>query len=176
MDSKLIDICYKKHRKQLNKSWDELAREYNYKNGEILRGTFKKYRKSIGDLKSQEVVRDEVVEKKLSELDTKEIELKKERIRLGDQRNKLNVLIRQSARGDSLKELLESTIKNGTFNDFEFIIPKHQYGEDNEMIIPISDCHYALTIDNEFEKYNTDVFLERLSSYLLQILDIKKNA
>ena len=174
MDKNLIDICYKKRNKEIVKSWDELAKEYGYTNGENLRCAFKKYRKSKGELPRKETVRDEVVEKKLSDLDMKEIELKKERIRLGDQRNKLNTLIRQSARYESLKELLEETIKQGNYKDFEFTIPKYQYGEDNEMIIPISDSHYALTIDNEFEKYNTDVFLERLANYLLQILDIKR--
>jgi len=46
LDSKLIDICYKKYRKQLNKSWDELAIEWNYTSGEALRSKFKKYRKA----------------------------------------------------------------------------------------------------------------------------------
>jgi len=58
MDSNLIDICYKKYNKEVNLSWDELAKKYNYKNGELLRCAFKKYRKSIGDLKSHNIVRD----------------------------------------------------------------------------------------------------------------------
>ena len=55
MDKKLIDICYKKYRKETTKSWDEIAKEFNIKNGEILRCQFKKYRKSIGDLPSQQL-------------------------------------------------------------------------------------------------------------------------
>jgi len=46
LDSKLIDICYKKYNKQLDKSWDQLAIEYNYISGEALRSKFKKYRKA----------------------------------------------------------------------------------------------------------------------------------
>jgi len=167
---------YKKILNTNNPSWNDLNKYQGsqFKSGEHYRQFVKKRQDRDGTLKKLDVVRDASVEKKLSDLDLKEINLKKERIRLGDQRNKLNTLIRQSARYDSLKELLETTIKKGRFKDFEFIIPKHQYGEDNEMIIPISDSHYALTIDNEFEKYNTDVFLERLANYMLQILDIKK--
>jgi len=167
---------YKTILKTNNPSWTELNEHCSlpFPSGEAFRSFVKKRQSKDGTLKKQDVFRDEVVEKKLSDLETKEIDLKKERIRLGDQRNKLNTLIRQSARGDNLKELIESSIKQGQFKNFEFIIPNHQYGEDNEMIIPISDCHYALTINNEFETYNTDVFIERLSNYLIQIIDIKK--
>jgi len=171
---------YKKILNTKNPSWNDLNEHqgFPFKSGEHYRQFIKKRQDRDGTLKklevNKEIIKDEMLDKKLSSLDLKEIELKKERIRLGDQRSKLNTLIRQSARSDGLKELLESSIKNGKFNDFEFTIPKHQYGEDNEMIIPISDSHYALTIDNEFEKYNTDVFLERLANYTMQILDIKK--
>ena len=151
---------YKKIFNTKNPSWNDLneSQGFQFKSGEHYRQFIKKRQDRDGTLKKLGVIRDEIIDKKLSDLDLKEIELKKERVRLGDQRSKLNTLIRQSARSDSLKELLESCIKNGNFNDFAFAVPEHLYSEDNEMIIPISDSHYALTIDNEFEKYNTDVF------------------
>jgi len=46
MDSKLIDICYKKYNKQISQSWDELASMYYNGSGEALRSKFKKYRKA----------------------------------------------------------------------------------------------------------------------------------
>jgi len=67
MDNNLIDICYKKQKKEINDSWSELADRFGYVSGEALRSKFKKYRKSIGDLKSQNIVRDAEVDKKLDE-------------------------------------------------------------------------------------------------------------
>jgi len=67
MDNNLIDICYKKQKKEINDSWSKLADRFGYVSGEALRSKFKKYRKSIGDLKSQNIVRDVEVDKKLDE-------------------------------------------------------------------------------------------------------------
>ena len=128
---------YKKILNTKNPSWNDLneCQGFSFKSGEHYRQFIKKRQDRDGTLRKLGVVgnniKDEIVSKKLSSLDLKEIELKKERIRLGDQSSKLNTLIRQSARSDWLKELLESSIENGKFNDFEFTIHKHQYGEDN---------------------------------------------
>ena len=194
MDSKLIEICYKKYNKTLNRSWDSLALEFNYTSGEALRSKFKKYRKANGTLKARDIIigdcdreliipapsttnYKESVEIKndggqISDLNLKEINLKKERVKLQDLRTSINKDIRYLARKESLNDLIKESIKD--LKHLEFIEPKHTYGEDNEMVVQISDTHFGLTVDNEFEKYNEDVFLKRLANYTLQILDIKK--
>jgi len=60
MDSKLIEICYKKYNKVLNKSWDELADENDFISGEALRSKFKKYRKANGNVQEQKVIVDNI--------------------------------------------------------------------------------------------------------------------
>ena len=50
MDSKLIEICYKKYNKEINISWNSLAETWGYISGEALRSKFKKYRKVNGDI------------------------------------------------------------------------------------------------------------------------------
>lgn len=172
MDKNLIDICYKKRNKEISASWDELAKEHGYQNGEALRCAFKKYRKSKGELPSKEVVRDVTIDSKISDLDLKEINLKKERIKLQDLRTSINKDIRILARKETLAELIKESIKD--LSPINFKQPEHLYGEENEMVVQISDPHFGLTVDNEFEKYNEEVFLERLANYTLQILDIKK--
>ena len=58
MDSNLIDICYKKHKKQISTSWDELARlYYSHSTGEGLRSKFKKYRK-VNDVKDKSITKE----------------------------------------------------------------------------------------------------------------------
>jgi len=184
MNSNLIDICYKKYNKEISDSWDTLASENNYVSGEALRSKFKKYRKAKGNVQNEqnividdievlpEVVRDSAIDKKISDLDLKEMNLKKERIKLQDLRASLNKDIRVLARKESLNDLIKESIKD--LKPLNFTKPEHTYGEENEMVIQISDPHFGLTVDNEFEKYNEDVFLSRLADYTLQILDINK--
>jgi hypothetical protein len=172
MDKKLLDLCYQKHNKEISLSWDEIAMQYGYKNGETLRSKFKKYRKSNGTLPTKEVVRDVSFDKKLSELELQEINLKKERVKLQDLRTSINKDIRALARKESLNDLIRESIKD--LSPIIFKQPEHLYSEENEMVIQISDPHFGLTVNNEFEKYNEEIFLERLANYTLQILDIKK--
>ena len=56
MDSKLVDICYKKYRKQITTSWSELANTWGYCSAEALRSKFKKYRKANGTLKAKDII------------------------------------------------------------------------------------------------------------------------
>jgi len=183
MDSKLIEICYKKYNKEIDISWKELALKYGYVSSEAIRSKFKKYRAVNGNLKVQmdeqenvdmqpEVIRDYEIENKISELDLKEINLKKERIKLQDLRASINKDIRVLARKESLNELIKESIKD--LKQLDFKAPEHTYGEENEMVIQISDSHFGLTVNNEFEIYNESVFLDRLASYTMQIIDIKK--
>jgi predicted MPP superfamily phosphohydrolase len=171
MDKELLNLCYKKYNKEINLTWTEIAKPYDI-TGEALRSKFKKYRKTNGELKSKEIVRDVAIEKKISEIEMKEINLKKERIKLQDLRTSINKDIRILARKETLADLIKESIKY--LPPINFKQPEHLHSEDNEMVVQISDPHFGLTVDNEFEKYNEDVFLERLANYTLQILDIKK--
>lgn len=173
MDKKLLELCYKKHNKELNISWDELARQYNYPSGEALRGKFKKYRKSNGDLPTKEIIRDASIDKKLSELELKEIELKKERIRLGDQKNKLNTIIRKTARYENLVDELKDAIKNCNLKEFSYI--PHKFDSNKKSLIACwSDFHYGYKFSSSFNKYDTDIFAERFNYYISRIIEIGK--
>jgi len=57
MDTKLLDLCYKKYNKEITLTWTELAKPYDM-SGEALRSKFKKHRKINGELKSKEIVGD----------------------------------------------------------------------------------------------------------------------
>jgi predicted phosphodiesterase/biotin operon repressor len=65
MDSKLLEICWKKHEKEIDTSWNELAEQYGFISGEALRSSFKKYRQKNGLINTENI-------------ETKEIDLAKE--------------------------------------------------------------------------------------------------
>ena len=60
-NNELLNICKQKHNKSIDKSWDDLALEFNFKSGETLRCWFKSYRKANGELKKNKEI--EVTEK-----------------------------------------------------------------------------------------------------------------
>lgn len=173
MDKKLLDICYKKYNKEISESWDELARKYGYVSGEALRTKFKKYRKLNGVLPSKEIVKDANIEKKLSELDLKEIELKKERIKLTDTRIKLNALIRKTARYENLIDEFKDAMKNCNLKQYEYI-PHNINCNDKSLIACFSDFHYGYIFESSFNKYNPNIFEKRFYSYISRIIDIGK--
>ena len=50
MNKELLNICYKKHNKEINLSWEELAKKYNFSSGECLRSWFKRIRRENGEI------------------------------------------------------------------------------------------------------------------------------
>lgn len=53
MEEKIFQVCLNKYNGILEKSWDELAEEFGYKNGELLRNNFR-YEKRITGIKKEE--------------------------------------------------------------------------------------------------------------------------
>jgi hypothetical protein len=41
MDSKLLEICWKKHNKELDISWNDLAEQWGFVSGEALRSSLR---------------------------------------------------------------------------------------------------------------------------------------
>jgi len=184
MDSKLIEICYKKYNKEISDNWDKIASEYTTSSGEALRSKFKKYRKANGNTQEQkvvvdnvevqpEVVRDYEIEKKISDLDLKEINLKKERIKLQDLRSSLNATIRKTARYENLIDEFKEAMQSCDLKNYEYI--PHGIDCNNKSIVAcFSDFHYGYKIDNSFNKYDTEIFKERFNRYISRIMDIGK--
>jgi len=174
---------YKKILNTKNPSWNDLN-EYQgfpFKTGEHFRQFIKKRQDRDGTLKKLEVVRDEiikdivkdvVIEKKLSKIQLQEINIKKERIKLQDLRTSINKDIRYLARKESLNDLIKESIKD--LKPLEFKNTYSVYRDSNEMVVQVSDCHLGLKVNNEFETYNEDIFFKRLSNYTSQIINIKE--
>ena len=170
---------YKKILNSKNPSWNDLNeyQGFQFKSGEHYRQFIKKRQDRDGTLKKLEVVRDiikdDVVDKKLSDLDLKEIGLKKERVKLQDLRNKLNDTIRKTARYENLIDEFKDAMQNCNLTTYKYI--PHKVGCNNKTIVAcFSDFHYGYKIDNSFNKYDTVIFKERFNNYISRIIDIGK--
>ena len=168
MEKFLIEICQKKISKEINKSWDDIAKENNvYEcNGERLRSAFKKWRKKNGLLPTKETVMTNEIENKLSKLEIDTINYKVERVKLGDERSRFNQKIREFARKDSLYEFIEKEV--GKLNITKPLTNANPINKitNKTGVLQLSDWHYSIVANNFLNTYNTEVFNSRITTII----------
>ena len=124
------------------------------------------------DTKHQELEADcasEEIRNKISELDMKKIELKKERQKFQDQRREYNKIINKEARVEHLESRLISaaTDLSNTMRLYLEDIPylnqdAQAESSDNEAVLVFSDWHYGLKTENIFNKFSVEICKKRV--------------
>lgn len=109
----------------------------------------------------------------LDELELKRIELQKERQRFFDQRNEYNRMVREQAREEELREILERTIGSGRLPVLEYE-PFEAYAADTDLIVSLNDLHYGAQHSNYWGEYNSDICKQMLAKYLDSIIAIAR--
>jgi len=91
-------------------------------------------------------------------------EMRKERVKLSDERSQINALIRRISREETIKEIGLEAAKTIS-NEIKLApIKKHKAtSTDNEAILLISDWHYGIEIDNTWNFYNPEVARKRVA-------------
>lgn len=91
-------------------------------------------------------------------------ELKKERMKLSDERASLNRRLREKARQENLCELAKDYAKEAaTVSPFsEYPVIQHN-GSQKSAILTLSDFHYGLVIEEFNNEYNPIIFSERIT-------------
>lgn len=102
----------------------------------------------------------------------KKIELEKSKVKFYDQRREYNKIVRESARMETLFEIVSNSLKN--IEPIEISLPELCSYSNNDLFIGVNDIHYGADINNYWNKYNPIVAKERMSKYLYEILKIKK--
>lgn len=107
----------------------------------------------------------------LSELDTKMIELRKERQKFYDQRNAFNKIVRERSRQEELNEILVDAVKSGDLPRLNYE-PAYIEPSTNDLLVSLNDIHYGIDINNAWNTYNPDVCRNMMRKYLDRILSI----
>ena len=151
----------------------EIADLINKESGEhfgesSFRKWYRAYSEGVEDTKKEYISGDKI----MKEYELKRIEFEKEKIRYFDQRTAYTKNIRTDARKDELFDIVERTIK-------EIKTPlqyKHNeiVASDNDLMISLCDIHYGMNIDNHWNKYNSDILIDRLKKYLNKIFSVQK--
>ena len=112
----------------------------------------------------------------LKELQAQKQETKKEIVKLRDERNELNRIIREEARKESYKEQFLRSIIEYKGQPLEYEENAQFKGvlkTDNDLLISLFDIHAGMESDNYFNTYNQDVLKQRLNKYLDKIFEVQ---
>lgn len=104
------------------------------------------------------------------------VELQKERIKIRDERNELNKLIREQARRESFKEQIIREVCEHHTTPLSYDSNKKFSGvikSDNDLLISLFDIHAGIDTKNYWNIYNTDVLKQRLNKYLDKIFEVQ---
>lgn len=99
--------------------------------------------------------------------------IRKERIRLSDQRIELNRTIRQEARKESFLELVQGVIADG-IQPMDIPVPAFDEPivSDCDLLCHLTDIHTGIEIENFKNVFNEDVLRRRMGQYANRILQI----
>lgn len=161
MEEYIINICKNKIDNKEIRSWDELALSNGYKSGEALRQAYKKYRAKNGELPSVKV-----------NIDLDSIEIRKERIRMRDERNEFNRILKEQAKRENTQDIIRETVSELNKLSPLKIDKDFSSDSDSEAILMCGDWHVGELVELVNNKYDTDIFNERISKLIN--LTIKK--
>lgn len=112
-----------------------------------------------------------VDEDALSALDSKKIELQKERQKFFDQRNAYAKLLRERSRQEELNEILYEAVKSGNLPTLNYtyteVLPS-----DNDLLVSLNDIHYGANVNNYWNTYNSEICQDMMRRYLDRIISI----
>jgi len=107
----------------------------------------------------------------LSVIDSKMIDLRKEKQKFYDQRNAFNKVVRERSRQEELNEILVDAVSNGDLPQLNY--ERTYIGpSNNDLLVSLNDIHYGIDIANAWNTYNPDICREMMRKYLDRILSI----
>lgn len=109
----------------------------------------------------------------ISLLDSKRIELQKERQKFFDQRNAYNKLLRERSRQEELNEILVDAVRSGNLPSLQYVRSEIPCS-DNDLLVSLNDIHYGANIQNYWNTYNSDVCRDMMCKYLDHIISIRE--
>lgn len=161
-------------------TWDNVADIINTNTGTSYgESKYRKtYQKSVGntllyDTTDKKISLEQIdnPDEKIKAMQDLLLELKKERVRLSDERVQNNAHIRRLSREESIIEIAKSAVEKISENyPYVETIPTRSGSSYLEAILVISDWHYGIEVSNLWNKYNPDIARERIGRLVSETL------
>lgn len=178
-----LRCCLAKHNKEIDIDWcdivdafpllnnchyDTLRKNFSGKMGvgEVVKFYEEKIANMIINNQSQDIQNE-----LLMEIEQKQQELKKERYKLNDERNRLNSLLRTEARWEVIIEYLKQTLESYTYKPSDYITYKRYEGGQTEASLLLSDWHIGTSFKTFHNLYNLDVAKSRADRLRDDVID-----
>ena len=104
-------------------------------------------------------------------------EIKKEKVKLRDERTESNRGIRIEARVEDKLDYLEDIISKQGKIDYKPLKPEErkaiQIKSDNDLVVMLSDLHIGQTFHSAWGHYDLEIAKDRINQYLNKIIEIK---
>ena len=155
-------VCDSK--KQLKLSWEDVADIINDQTGDFRSANAYKlwYSRHVTQVDTSNQLSDVM------------LEIKKERVKLADERNQNNAYIRRLAREDTLKEIAyEIADKMSSKPLVSTPLPLNRHRNASvEAILQLSDWHYGIEVSNFWNTYNPEIAKERIRKLLASTIEL----
>ncbi len=161
----------------LDLDWEELSNIFNRElRNDDIEYTSSTYRKPYQQAKRffEAGVFDEFKEDRyLQELRLQQQELRKEKIKLSDERSELNRILRRVARNETFAEMVKNIICKNV-KPIEIDVAGCNTSSDNDLLCHLTDIHTGININNSKNTFNQDILKQRIEKYIINILEIQK--
>ena len=172
----LLRIGNLKESKQLDLTWDEIALIMNNNISAHHPLTESYWRKKYHRLTSEMQIPFYEEEEKQPDNDNKSLfyNVEKQRIRMRDERNGYNRLLRSQARQDEILQLFQNEIHKYDKKELQEFNKITRSKKNKCIYAMLSDIHYGISFNSISGKYNSDIAVERIMTYAAHIIDIGK--
>lgn len=150
---------------------DLLLGDKNCYSSENLRKAFYVIEKIVEQFDDDYVVTDNDLIKLIEQ---KQQQLNKDTVKMRDERNELNRVLREQARRESFIELVQRSFSEIEPDELKYESKIENINSDNDLLIHLTDIHTGIGIDNYFNKFDDDELSKRLTKYLDKIFTIQK--
>lgn len=168
-------IKFKKNREEFSNdtTWESLNEKLgnHYANGESFRCAVKDFQRSLrSDLLSEEEEHEDALPRvstdteKIFEIESKKLELQKEKVKLSSIRLDLNKAVRETARTELLLEEIQRAIEKASENHSAFQFQRLQkQKDDTEYVLAFADAHFGKEFETFFNSYNIETAYKRFN-------------
>lgn len=147
---------------------------YEIECDENFRCRVKSFEKKNGTLLRREEIRNKSLEDKMYQLELQKVGIKIEKTQVQNLKNQINKIIRETAKKDTIKEIIEKNMKIVANDSKRFKYEPIKQSEHRTAVLQLSDWHRGLSFSNFNNTYNTKIFNDRAFEVSCRAIDIAK--